>query len=79
MREAADASSQRRARNFRDAVRLATTGARSPFRRHARRRLPDPAPETGRHTRALLEELGYASAQIGDLVRAGGAFVAEGA
>ena len=41
-------------------------------------RLPDPAPETGRHTRALLEELGYASAQIGDLVRAGRAFVAEG-
>jgi alpha-methylacyl-CoA racemase len=40
--------------------------------------LPEPAPETGQHTRALLAELGYAPAQIGELVQAGGAFVAEG-
>lgn len=40
--------------------------------------LPDPAPETGQHTRALLEELGYAPGQIGDLLHARGAFVAEG-
>ncbi|HEY1944759.1 MAG TPA: CaiB/BaiF CoA-transferase family protein [Roseiarcus sp.] len=40
--------------------------------------LPDPAPETGQHTCALLQELGYSPAQIGDLLRAGGAFVAEG-
>ncbi len=40
--------------------------------------LPGAAPEKGRHTRALLEELGYTPGQIGDLVLAGAAFVADG-
>jgi alpha-methylacyl-CoA racemase len=38
--------------------------------------MPEPAPETGRHTRLVLEELGYAAEEIEDLVGAGGAFAA---